>query len=111
MRGVSTGALEHLMPLEREHLPVLFWAPGKGVDPVETEDVVDSKCVKDVLHSADALSPPLQIVRSHRLPAINRNAPVLSPFLGKLVVLEVGLRRRAAGPLERELVWSRENVR
>src|SRR5439155_7339208 len=60
--------------------------------------------------SADTLAPPLEIVRAHPVPAIQRNAPVLSPFLRELVVLEVRFGRCAAGPIEHEFIPPRQNV-
>src|SRR5204863_9770677 len=48
---------------------------------------------------------------SHGRPAIERNAPVLSPFLGEFVVFEVRFRWSATAPIERELLRSRENIR
>src|SRR5437868_14813062 len=41
----------------------------------------------------------------------NWDAPVLSPLLGELVVLEMGLGRRAPAPIERKFIRPRENVR
>src|SRR5262245_65539800 len=60
--------------------------------------------------SAHPLAPPLKIVRAHDAPAIERNAPILSPFLCKRVVLENWLWRRAAEPVEHEFIRARENV-
>ena len=56
------------------------------------------------------LAPPLEIVRAHPVPAVERNPPVLSPFLRELVVLEVRFGRCAAGPIEHEFIPPRENV-
>src|ERR1051326_517919 len=60
--------------------------------------------------SAHPFAPPLKIVRAHCTPAIERNAPVLSPFLRKRVVLENWLRRSATEPVEDEFIRARENV-
>src|SRR5690349_1270346 len=62
------------------------------------------KDVERVLNSVNALPPPLEIVLAHPAPVVERNSPVLAPLLGELVVLEVRLRRRTAGPIECEFV-------
>src|SRR6476620_1159493 len=66
--------------------------------------------MKNTPGSAYPFAPPLEIVRAHRGPAIKRNAPVLSPFLCKRVILENWLRRSATEPVEDEFIWVRENV-
>src|SRR4029077_5619586 len=53
---------------------------------------------------------PLKIVRAHCAPSVERNAPVLTPFLGERVVLEERLGRRATKPVEHEFIRARENV-
>src|SRR5262245_3813457 len=60
--------------------------------------------------SAHPFAPPLKIVCAHDTPAIKRNAPVLSPFLGERVVLENGLGRSATEPVEHEFIPAREDV-
>src|SRR5215831_6551212 len=60
--------------------------------------------------STDPFAPPLKIVCAHYAPAIERNAPVLSPFLCKWVVLENWLGRSATKPVEHEFIPARENV-
>src|SRR6266487_1243922 len=55
-------------------------------------------------------APPLKIVRAHYAPAVERNAPVLSPFLRKRVVLEIWLGRRATEPIEQEFIRAGKNV-
>src|SRR5215475_9648892 len=66
--------------------------------------------MKDPPGSTDPFAPPVKIVRAHCAPAIERNAPVLSPFLCKWVVLENWLRRSATKPIEHEFIPARENV-
>src|SRR5262245_41145288 len=66
--------------------------------------------MKDPPGSADPFAPPLKIVRAHCAPPIERNAPVLSPFLCKWVVLENWLGRSATEPVEHEFIPARENV-
>ena len=72
--------------------------------------MIDPEEMKDAPDSAHTFAPPLTIVRAHAAPAIERNAPVLSPFLSERVGLKGRLGRRAAGPIEREFIRARENV-
>src|SRR4051812_12621041 len=60
--------------------------------------------------SADPFSPPLKIIGAHRAPAVQRNAPVLSPFLCERVILEMRLRRSATEPIEQKFIGTRENI-
>src|SRR5262249_19937174 len=66
--------------------------------------------MKDPPGSTDPFAPPLKIVRAHCAPAIERNAPVLSPFLCKWVVFENWLGGRAAKPIQHEFIGARETV-
>jgi hypothetical protein len=73
-------------------------------------DVIDSKKMKDAPDSAHSFAPPLKTVRAHGAPAIERNAPVLTPSLRERVVFEVRFGRRATEPVQHELIRARENV-
>src|SRR5207342_1941111 len=84
--------------------------PGKGIDAVKSLDVIDPEEMKDPSGSAHPFSPPLKIVGAHGAPAVERNAPVLSPFLRERVVLEMRLGRCATEPIEQEFIGTRENV-
>src|SRR6266513_4798607 len=66
--------------------------------------------MKDMPDSAHPLAPPHKIVCAHSVPAIERNTPVLAPFLRERVVFEVRFGRCAAAPLEHEFIPPRENV-
>ena len=66
--------------------------------------------MEDAFYPAHALPPPIKIACPHRVPAVKRTAPVLSPFLRELVFLEKWFRRRAGRPIERELVTPREDI-
>src|SRR5262245_3504585 len=66
--------------------------------------------MKDPPRRTDPFAPPLKIVRAHCAPAIEWNAPVLSPFLCKWVVLENWFGRSATKPVEHEFIPARENV-
>ena len=61
-------------------------------------------------NTADALSPPIEVAVTHYVPVKKWDTPVLSPLLGELVVLEMGLWRRAPAPIERKFVPSRKNI-
>src|SRR3981081_4784693 len=98
MRGAPAGSCEPFIPIERQKLLIARRPPRKRVKPIKAEHVVDPKEVKRALHAPHALPPPFEIISAHRLPSIKRNTPVLSPFLGKLVVLEIRLRRSAPAP-------------
>src|SRR5436853_1781282 len=60
--------------------------------------------------SAHSLPPPLKVAPPHRLPVIKRDAPILAPFLGELVIFEIRLGRRSPGPIQRELVRLRKHI-
>src|SRR5213080_3643204 len=53
---------------------------------------------------------PLKIVRAHCAPVIERDAPVLSPFLRERIILEMRLGRCPAKPIEDEFIRAGENV-
>src|SRR5207244_7679643 len=110
MRRAAAGSFQHLIPIERKKLFVLPRPPRESIDAIKSEHVIDAKKMKNAPDSADALAPPLEIVRAHFVPAIERNTPVLAPFLGERIVFEVRLRRRATEPLEHEFIRARENV-
>ncbi len=110
MRFAAAGAGAHLVPVQRQELRILLRAPGKGIDAIKPEDVVDPKEVKNFPHAVDALAPPIEAVGPHHVPAIKRDAPVLSPLLGKLIVLEIRLRRRAPRPVERKALRMHKDV-
>src|SRR5713226_810455 len=87
--GSAAGSpFQHLIPIEGEKVAIFARSPGEGVDPVKTKDVINTKEMKAAPHAPDALPPPIEIPLAHRIPAKKWNAPVLSPFLGELVVFE-----------------------
>ena len=110
MRRAAAGSFQHLMLIEREEFLVQSWPPWKGVDAIKSQDMIDPAKVKNALDTADALAPPLKIVRAHSVPAIKRNTPVLTPLLRERVVLEVWFGRRATEPVQHEFIPARENV-
>src|ERR1700694_164853 len=107
----AASSFQHLIPIEREKVAIFARSPGKGIDPVETEDVIDTKKMETAPHAPGALAPPIEILLAHRIPAKKRNAPVLSPFLGELVVLEIRFRRRPTAPIQPEFIAARKNIR
>src|ERR1700752_2787320 len=106
MRRPTPGSLQHPSRVKGKKLFISSRPPRKCVDAIKSENVVDAKEMKHAPHSAHALPPPIEIVRLHCLPSVKRNAPVLPPFLGKLVVFEISLRRRAAAPVEDKFIRS-----
>src|SRR4029453_12439948 len=106
----AAGSFEHLIPIEREKLLVLPRPPREGIDAIKSKHVINAKEMKNAPDSPDAFAPPLKIAPAHSVPAIERNAPVLAPFLRESVVLEVRLGRRSAAPIEHEFIRPRENV-
>src|SRR6516164_11235742 len=110
MRRAAAGSFQHLARIEREKFLVPSWPPRKGIDSIKSLDVIDPEEMKDAPDSAHSFAPPLTIVRPHGAPAIERNAPVLSPSLRERVVLKGRLWRRAAGPIEHEFMRARENI-
>src|SRR5213595_3489239 len=88
MRRATARSLEHLLPIQRQKLFVLPRSPRKCVDAIKSEHVIDAKEVKNAPDGTHTLTPPCEIVCPHPIPAIKRDAPILSPFLGELIVLE-----------------------
>ena len=72
--------------------------------------MIDPEQVKDAPDGAHPFAPPLKVVRAHGAPAIERDTPILPPFLRESVVFEMRLGRRAAEPIEDELIPAAENV-
>src|SRR5437899_1997804 len=77
---------------------------------MKTQNVIDAKEMEAASNTADALSPPIEVAVTHYVPVKKWDAPVLSPLLGELVVLEMGFGRRAAAPIMRKFIRSRENI-
>src|SRR4029450_6327958 len=77
----AAGSFEHLIPIERKKLLVLPWPPGERIDAIKSKHVINAKEMKNAPDSPDPLAPPLKIVCAHSVPAIERNAPILAPFL------------------------------
>src|SRR5438132_104708 len=82
----------------------------KCVDAIKAQNVIDAKKMEAASNTADALSPPIEVAVTHYVPVKKWDTPVLSPLLGELVVLEMGLGRRAPAPIERKFVPSRKNI-
>src|SRR5438270_13418878 len=110
MRCAAAGSRKHLIPVERKEFSVLLRAPRKGVDAVKTQNVIDAKEVEAAPNTADALSPPIKIPATHHVPVKKRDAPILSPLLGELVVFKMRFRRRASAPIGRKFTGPCENI-
>jgi len=110
MRRATASSREHFLPIKRQKLFVLPRSPGKCVDAIKSEHVIDAKEVENASDGPYTLAPPFEVVRTHPVPAIERNPPILSPFLRKLVILKIWFGRCASGPVEREFIRPRENV-
>src|ERR1700693_852313 len=111
MRRPAAACHEHLVPIQLEKLFVLPRAPGKRVDTIKTENVVDAEKMKAMGDRADSFPPPIETAILHCRPAIHGDPPVLSPFLSEPVVFEMRFRGCAAAPIERELLRPGEHVR
>src|SRR5437762_12286842 len=111
MRRAASGSFQHLAFIEGKEFLVQSWPPGERIDAIKSLDVIDPEQMKDAPDSAHPFPPPLKIVRPHLVPAIERDAPVLAPFLCERVVLKGRLGRRAARPVEHKFARPRENVR
>lgn len=110
MRSAAASLLKHLAPIEREKLFVLTWTPRESVNAIKTEHVIDAEEMKNACDCAHTFAPPRKIVRAHPVPVIKRDTPVLAPFLGELILFEIGFGRGPAGPIEYEFIRVRENV-
>src|SRR6202040_3288062 len=80
------------------------------IDAIESLDVINPEKMKDPSGAAYPFAPPLKIGRAHCAPLVERDAPVLTPFLSERVVLEERLGRRATEPVEHEFIRAREDV-
>src|SRR5438128_203461 len=100
MRLSPAGSSAHFIPAQRQELLISRWSPRKCINPIETEHVIDTESVERMFHPADTLPPPLKIILPHCAPIVERDTPVLSPFLSELVVFKVRFGRRTAGPIQ-----------
>src|ERR1041384_2015665 len=99
MRRTAAGFLEHLVPLEIEKLFILLRPPRESVDPIKSKNMIDPKQMKAVSDGPNTLAPPIEISFAHPRPAIKRDAPILPPFLGELVIFKMRFWRRSAKPV------------
>src|SRR5439155_6602471 len=68
MRRSTSGSLEHLVPFQRKKFLVPPRTPGKGIDAVEAEHVIDAKKMEAAPDAADTLPPPIEIPATHHVP-------------------------------------------
>src|SRR5437879_11157119 len=111
MRRSTSGSLEHLVPFQRKKFLVPPRTPGKGVDAIEAEHVIDAEKMEAAPDAADTLPPPIEFPATHHIRVNNWDSPVLSPFLSELIVFKMSFRRRATAPVMRKFIRPRENVR
>ena len=110
MRQAPAGAGHGFGFVEGQELGVALRPPREAVDAVEPQHVVDAEDVEDIRQLADAPAPPAEAGPFHVGPAVERDAPVLPPLLHERIVLEDGLRRCAARPVEVELFRLEEHI-
>ena len=96
---VTAADRSGLLAGETDEFRVAFRPPWEGIDPIETEDVIEPENLKNPGQAGDPFLPPSESVRLHVVPAIERDAPVLAPLLEKGVVLAHALGRRATAPV------------
>ena len=102
VRTTAAGPGEHFLPVQGKELIVVRRTPRKRIDAIKTENVIDAEKMENLSHAVDALAPPSKILTPHLRPVVNGDAPVLTPFLGELIVFEIRFRRCATGPVEGE---------
>src|SRR5438034_9445624 len=85
-------------------------SPWNRIEAIKPLYVNDPNTMENASVGTFPLSPPLYIVCAHVIPAIERDTPVLSPFLREWVVLEVRFGRRATEPVQDEFILAGENV-
>src|SRR5262249_19857579 len=72
--------------------------------------MIDTKEMKNAPDGSHTLAPPFEVAPAHFVPMIERDAPVLSPFLRELVIFEVRLGRRTTAPIEHKFIGPRKNI-
>src|SRR5260370_18012990 len=110
MRRAATRFFQHLVLIQWKELFVHPRPPRESIDAIKSLDVIDATEVKDAPDGADALPPPLKIVRAHSVPAVEGNPPVLAPSLRERIVFEVRFGRCAADPVDHKFFRTPENV-
>src|SRR6476620_365712 len=100
----------HFIPAEVEKIPIARGSPRKSVDAVKPQNVIDAENVKNLPHSINTLPPPIEITAPHQVPAIDGDAPVLSPLLRKRIVLKIWLGGRPVFPNKHEQLGVRKDV-
>src|SRR5580700_10530472 len=102
LRGAAAGLSEHLIPIKMKKPFVSPWPPRECVNAIKSENMIDAEEMKYLFHAAHPLPPPIEIAAAHFVPAIKWDSPVLPPFLGELVVLEIRFRWCASAPIQRK---------
>src|SRR5439155_25000836 len=75
---------------------------GERINPEEPKRMIDPIEMKYLPDIIDSDAPPVEIAAAQLVPAIDRHAPVLTPFFCKRIYPENFFRRRAAAPIQVE---------
>ena len=94
----AARARSRFVEAQRKEFGVARRMPRKPVDAVKPEHVIDAKEIEKFAHAMHTLPPPAEPIRLVSRPIVQRDAPVLAPFLDKGVMLENPIRRSAAAP-------------
>ena len=95
-RQPPAGERLRLIGREVGEARVLVRPPREIPNAEKPERMVDAQQVENRARGLQPAAPPAEIVARHRLPVVEREAPVLPPVLGEGVGLENLLRRGAA---------------
>src|SRR5439155_16564720 len=81
MRSAAAGSLQHFALIELEKLLIPPRPPREGVHAIKSQNMIDTKEMKNASDRTDALAPRLEVVRAHSIPAIQGYDPVMSLLL------------------------------
>src|SRR5260370_36760553 len=99
MRGIvletgksAAGPFRRFLLREGQEFHIAVRRPWKRINPEEPQHVVNAVEMENFFDVMNSSSPPIEIAPAQFIPAIVRDAPILSPFLGEGVHLEDLLR-------------------
>ena len=110
VRQAPAGERTGFVVTEVQKFAIPLWPPGKAIDAVKTENVVDAEDVKNFGQLLHPALPPAEALGLHHIPAIEGNAPVLAPTLHKVVVFKIGLGWSTTTPLQIKLLWLEKHI-
>src|SRR2546428_3378107 len=67
VRRPAVSSFEHLIPIEWKKLFVLSRPPGKRVNAIKSEHVIDAKKVKNSPDGTHPFAPPIEIPAPHHI--------------------------------------------